>query len=298
MSKIHGSKSETAFRVINGLFMFILAGITLYPLLYVVFGSFSDPAKLSRFRGALLKPMGFSLKGYEAVFSMKNFWLGYRNTLFYVAAGTAISMLLTILGAYALSVKGYMLNKPVMFLIVFTMYFSGGMIPTYLVVKQIGFVDTIWSVLIPGCISVYNLIVLRSSFQSIPRNLIESASIDGAGHIRILFRIVLPLSSAALATITLFYGASRWGAWYSAMVYLPNRRDLYPLQMFLRELMVTENNMDAVADEFSTESANFYLLKNVIKYAAVIVSTVPILCLYPFLQKYFIKGVLVGSLKE
>lgn len=288
---------ERLFHLINITVMLFLMAITLYPMLYVLFASLSEPLALSRVRGPLLAPQGFSLRGYEAVFSLRQFWTTYRNTLFYVALGTVINMTLTILGAYVLSFRGFLLRAPFLFMVLFTMYFSGGMIPTYLVVKQLGLTDTVWAILIPGCISVYNLIVLRTSFQAIPTSLYESANIDGANHIVLLTHIVLPLSKAALATITLFYAVGRWGDWYNAMVYLGNSPNLYPLQMYLRQILVEETNIDTITGGFSTESAEYYLLRRVIKYAAVVASTVPILLVYPFLQKHFTKGVMLGSIK-
>lgn len=296
--KIRLSFGDQIFDICNTMIMIFLVVITLYPFLYVIFASFSNPADFSRVRGLLWKPAGFSIRGYQAVFAMKNIWIGYRNTIFYVVFGGAVSMFLTILGAYALSVKGYILKKPIMLMIVFTMYFNGGMVPTFLLVKKLGLVDTVWSVIFPGCVSVYNLIVLRTAFQSIPESLLESAELDGANYFVQLTKIVLPVSKAALATITLFYAVSRWGEWYSAMVYLSKRRDLYPLQMFLREMLIKEKNIDNFVDAFSAESADFYLLKEITKYATVVVSTVPILFVYPFLQRYFVKGVMLGSIKE
>ena len=179
------------------------------------------------------------------------------------------------------------------------MFFSGGMIPTFLVVQGLGLTNTVWAMIVPGMLSVYNVIVLRTSFESVPESLYESAALDGANHWHMLTKITIPLSKAALATITLFYAVGKWGEWYNALVYLQKRRGiLYPLQMFLRELLVVQEDMDALLSSSVGESADAYLLKEVIKYATIIVTTVPILCVYPFLQKYFVKGVLIGGVKE
>lgn len=297
-SRIIIGKGEKTFLVINNCIMVLLMIITLYPMLYVLFASLSDPIELGKASGLLWKPAGFSLRGYEAVLQSENIWIGFRNTIFYVIVGTAASMLITICGAYPLSRKGFLLKKPITLFILFTMFFSGGMIPTFLVVQGLGLTNTVWAMIVPGMLSVYNVIVLRTSFESVPESLYESAALDGANHWHMLTKITIPLSKAALATITLFYAVGKWGEWYNALVYLQKRRDLYPLQMFLRELLVVQQDMDALLSSSVGASADAYLLKEVIKYATIIVTTVPILCVYPFLQKYFVKGVLIGGVKE
>ena len=206
-------------------------------------------------------------------------------------------MAIAIIGAYAIAKKNFMLRKPVMLFIIFTMYFGGGMIPTFLVVQGLHLTSTVWAMIVPGMLSVYNMIVLRTSFQSVPESLYESAALDGANDFTMLTKITLPLSKAALATITLFYAVGKWGEWYPALVYLQKRRDLYPLQMFLRELLVKQEDMETLLANNVGQDAEAYLLKEIIKYATIIVTTVPILVVYPFLQKDFVKGVLVGSVK-
>lgn len=295
---IKASNGEKIFRIVNNSVMIFLALITLYPMLYVVFASFSDPAELIKETGLLLKPAGFSLEGYKAVIESENVRLGFRNTLFYTIAGTTVNMLLTILGSYVMSRKGYLLKKPFMIMILITMYFGGGMIPTFLVIRDLHMLNTVWAIIIPGAISTYNMIVLRLSFESVPDSLFESAIIDGANDWTMLWKIVVPLSKAGLATIALFYAVGRWGEWYSALVYLQKRRDLFPLQMFLRELLVLPNQNDPnYLQRVNDGAANSYVLKEVTKYATIVVSTVPILVVYPFLQKYFVKGVMVGAVK-
>lgn len=297
-SAIFTTRGDKIFFFLNYVFLIGLALVTLYPMLYVLFCSFSDPQQFALTRGILLKPAGFSFAGYDIVFKMKTISVGYRNTLIYVIVGTAISMALTIIGAYILSHPDFMLKKITMFLIVFTMYFGGGMIPTYLTVVKMGLNNTMWAVMLPGAVSVYNMIVLRTSFKGIPNALLESATIDGANDFTVLVRIILPLSGAALATITLFYAVGNWSAWYNAMIYLQNRRDLYPLQLFLRELLILDTSADTFLNSMTGSSANNYLVKEIVKYCTIIVSTVPVLCIYPFIQKYFVKGVMVGAIKE
>ncbi len=295
---IRPTNGEMVFYRINYLVMTILMIITLYPMLYVVFCSFSDPNEFAITKGLLLRPAGFSTLGYETVLSMKMIWLGYRNTLVYVFVGSSISMVLTIMAAFVLSRREFLVKKVVMWLVVFTMYFGGGMIPTYLVVSQMGLTKTVWGVMLPGCVSVYNTIVLRTSFNAVPATLEESARIDGAGDLKILINVVLPLSGAAIATISLFYIVGTWGAWYNALVYLQDKRELYPLQMFLREMLIEDKTTDVYLTAQGGKASNQHLIKEIVKYCIIIVSTLPILVVYPFIQKYFVKGVMVGALKE
>lgn len=293
------SKSEQLFQVFNVLVMIFLIVVTLYPMLYVVFASFSDPSAFATQDGLMLRPAGFSVESYRTVLSMGSIRQGFKNTGFYLVVGTAFSMTMSILAAYAASRKDFYFRKPFMIFMLITMFFSGGMIPTYLVVEGLGLTNSVWAVLIPGALSTYNIIVLRTGFESVPESLIESASIDGANDFTILFRIMLPLSTATLATITLFYAVGRWGEWYSALVYLQARRDLYPLQMILREMLVQGDMTDpAVVSALGQEGSTRYLLNQIIKYAAIVVTTVPILLVYPFLQRYFVKGVMIGAVKE
>ena len=277
--------------------MAFLMLITIYPLLYVLFASFSEPVQLKANYGLLWRPLGFTTVGYEAVMSTDSIWRGFRNTVFYVILGTSISMLLTMMGGYAMSRKT-MLRSPLMIFFTIPMFFGGGMIPTYLLVKSLKITNTIWAMVIPGAISIYNMIVMRTSFQSIPNELFESAYLDGANEWTILFRIVVPVSMAMLATITLFYAVGYWESWYPALVYLTSRRDLYPLQMFLREILIREDFTDsAYLFTLMQTDPEVVMRKEVIKYATIVVSTVPILIVYPFLQRYFVKGVMIGSLK-
>lgn len=299
MNEIKISIGERIFNVINYLFMIFMITVTLYPMLYVLFASFSDPTEFAKVDSLLFKPAGFSLEPYKTVFKMSNIGIGFRNTGFYLAAGTMLSMILTIFGAYALSKKDFYLRRPIMILLMVTMFFNGGMIPTYLVVNSLNMTNTIFAVLIPGCISTYNLIIMRTAFEGIPVSLLESAEIDGANQFTIMLRIVLPLSAPTLATITLFYAVGRWGDWYSALVYLQGRRDLYPLQMFLREMLVKGDMTDpAYVSALNAAQAKSYLLNQVVKYATIVVTTLPILMVYPFLQRYFVKGVMIGAVKE
>lgn len=287
--------SERLFDGINMVLMLALIVVTLYPLLYVLFASLSDPAELASYRGVLFAPLGFSLRAYEAVFSNPSITVGYRNTILYVVGGTILSMILTILGAYALSRQNVLWKVPILFFIIFTMFFSGGLIPTYLLVgKTLNWVDTPWAIIVPTAISTWNLLILKTSFEAVPVSLEEAARIDGANDFTILFRVILPLSLPALAVITLFYAVGQWNAYFQALIYLRDRT-LFPLQLVLREILIA-NSMDSMTT--GVASGDIAPIGETIKYATIVVATVPILMLYPFLQRYFVKGVMIGAIKE
>jgi putative aldouronate transport system permease protein len=292
---IKRSRSEKIFYGVIILLMIALMVVTAYPLLYVLFASFSNPVELMSNRGILTAPLGFSLAAYEAVMQNPMITIGYRNTLFYVIAGTSISLVLTIMGAYALSRKNVLWRNPIMFAIVFTMFFHGGMIPSYLLVGQtLGLQDSPLALIIPGAISTWNLIILKTAFESVPIALEEAARIDGANDFQILWNVCIPISLPAIAVITLFYAVAEWNAWFGAMLYLRNR-ELYPLQIVLREILIT-NSTEAMTTGVS--SGDVLPIAETIKYATIVVATVPILFIYPFLQKYFVKGVMIGAIKE
>jgi putative aldouronate transport system permease protein len=287
------SISENIFMVFNVCFLLFLILITLYPFLYVTFASVSNPSRLAGHSGLLLSPLGFNVDGYISVFKNPNIITGYRNTILYVVVGTSINLFMTSLGAYVLSRKGVMLRDPMMMLIVFTMFFSGGLIPNYLLVKNLGMYNTMWALLIPGAISTYNLIIMRTSFAAIPISLEESARIDGANDFTILFRIVLPLSKAVLSVMVLFYAVAHWNSWFSAMIYL-QKRDMFPLQLFLREILVNSSTDSMITGSGGSDKE---AISEIIKYCTIVVATVPIIVVYPFLQKYFVKGVMIGAVK-
>ncbi|WAM36443.1 carbohydrate ABC transporter permease [Caldicellulosiruptor acetigenus] len=293
--KIRKSPGEIIFDTFNYIFLGLLCFTMLYPMLYVIFASFSNPIKLMAYRGPLWRPLEFSTEAYKLLLSYPMIWIGYKNTLIYVVVGTAINILLTTIGGYVLSRKNLKLKNPIMFFIAFTMYFSGGMIPTYLLVQSLGMIDTIWAMMIPGAISTTNLIIMRTGFHAVPDSLEESARIDGAGDWTILFRIMIPLAMPMIAVMILFYAVGHWNAFFSAIIYLRSR-ELYPLQLVLREILImssTENMTTGISD-----ASDRFAVTELIKYAAIVVSTVPILCIYPFLQKYFVKGVMIGAIKE
>ena len=291
---IKRSFGERAFGVFNIILLIVLALITLYPFLYVVFASISQPSEFIKHDGLLLKPTGFSTMAYEKVlFEKPDIWLGYRNTLFYVVAGTIINMILTITMGYGLSKKDLKFAKPIMLMVFVTMYFGGGMIPTYLVVKGLGLLDTPWAVMLPSAISTFNLIIMKTAFQSVPESVEEAAVIDGASGMKLLVKILIPLVKPTIAVLILYYASAIWNSWFTAAIYIRNN-DWYPLQLYLREILIINEQTDMMQ---GTDSADRQALSAVIKYATIMVSIIPMLFVYPFLQKYFTKGVMVGAVK-
>ncbi|GBG11227.1 sugar ABC transporter permease [Paenibacillus agaridevorans] len=271
----------------------LLSFITAYPVLYVLFASLSNPADFLSHQGVLLKPAGFSLAAYKLVFENRMIMSGYLNTIIVVVAGVTTNIIMTSLGAYFLSRKGVLWRNPIMMMIVFTMFFGGGLVPYYLTVTGIGLQNTLLALIIPTAVSTFNLILMRTSFMGIPDEITESATMDGASHLTVLFKIVLPLSMPVVAVMVLYYGVGHWNAWFNAMLFIRDR-SLYPLQLVLREILVV-NNVDAMLA--GTDSFDKGLVSETLKYSVIIVATVPILALYPFLQKYFVKGMMIGALK-
>ncbi len=288
------SRRDHFFNFINMTLLIFLIVITLYPFLYIVFASLSNPSRIMAHIGLLYKPLGFSLGAYKAVFKNPNIFTGYLNTCFLVTVGMAVNIIMTSLGAYFLSRKNVLWGKAIMFLIVFTMFFNGGLIPLYFTVKGLHLNNTLWALILPSAINTFNLIIMRTAFMSIPDSIEESAKMDGAGHLTILFRIVIPLSMPTIAVMILFYGVGHWNAWFQAMIFLQDRQ-LFPLQLILREILLMNDSFQMA---MGANVGDQEMVSETIKYAVIIIATLPILCLYPFLQKYFIKGVMVGSLKE
>jgi ABC-type glycerol-3-phosphate transport system permease component len=292
---IRQTRGERVFTGLNVILLLALVVVTAYPLLYVVFASLSEPSQLVSNRGALLRPLGLSFDAYRLVLQNPMIAIGYRNTLFYVIVGTSLNVGLTCLGAYALSRRNVMFKTPIMILIIFTLFFSGGLIPTFLLVGQtLQMQDTVWALIVPTAINTWNLIILKTAFESVPVSLEEAARIDGANDFTILFRVVLPLSLPALAVVILFYAVGHWNAYFNALVYIRSR-DLYPLQLVLREILIT-SNVESMTT--SVSSGDAFQVGQTIKYATIVVATLPILVIYPFLQKYFVKGALIGAVKE
>ncbi len=287
------SLSETWFDGAIYIVLTLLMVVTLYPLLHVAFASVSNANELIAHRGVMWKPLGLSFEAYKTVFANGEMLRGYRNTLFIVVVGVSLNLAVTALGAYVLSRKNVMWNKAFLAVIVFTMFFGGGLIPLYLVVKGVGLYNSLWSTIIPFVVNTFNLIVMRTAFQSVPDSLEESAKIDGANHFVILFRIIIPLSLPVMAVMGMFYAVEKWNGWFYASIFLQDR-DLYPLQIMLREILILNST------DFITSSAAVgeqVQIGETVKYATIMVATLPILAVYPFVQKYFVKGVMIGALK-
>lgn len=293
-----GSKSikNRLIDVTVGFFLTIAAIVMLYPMLYEVFVSFSDATQLVKYRGVLLFPIGFTLDAYKMVFAIKDILTGYGNTLFVMVFGLIINLFMTALGAYFISRKAnkVKLLRPIMILILFTMYFSGGLVPTWLTIRNLGLYDTRWALIIPKALNTYNMILLCSYFKSIPDSLEESVLIDGGGHFTILFKIILPLSKPAMAVMFLYYGVTHWNSWFDAMIYLRSE-ELFPLQLILRNILVEGSVLNT--NSLSVSAMNYEQMEKTVNAAMVVVSTLPFLLIYPFLQKYFRGGLMVGSLK-
>ena len=289
--KVKHSRGENIFNVCNIIIMVLFMIACIYPFWYVVCASFSKSALLMGNQSALLMPLGWSLSAYERVFNTASIWRGYGNTIIYVGLGTFINIIMTLLAAYFLSRKDLPGKTVLTIFIMFTMYFSGGMIPGYLNIQQLGLYDTRWALLLGGAVSTYNLIIMRTAMSGIAGALTESAMLDGAGHITILFKILVPLCKATIAVLVLYYGVGHWNSWFNAMIYLEDKSK-QPLQLVLRQILILADLSDAGIGADDVEQ-----LSETIKYATIIVSTLPILALYPFLQKYFTKGVMVGAVK-
>ena len=284
---------DRIFDVINCIVLTILALVMLYPLLYVVFCSFSDADQLTAHTGLLFWPVGYSLKAYESVLSNYYILTGYRNTVFILLLGVPTNLILTTLGAFVLSRRELEFRRPFMLLIMFTMYFSGGMIPGYLNIKSLGLLDTFWVLVFPTVLSTYNMILMKSFFQSMPRELEESAYVDGANDLVVLIKIVLPLSKAMLATIALFYAVSRWNGFMDAILYI-NDESMYTIQLRLRQL-IQSSQVSSMMEEIPEMKED--LIAETIKAACMVFSMIPVMIIYPWLQKYFVKGVMIGSVK-
>ena len=286
------------FDAVNYTVLTILALCCIYPLWHVLCGSISDPVLLNKHTGVLLWPLGFSVGGYQNVAANPNIGNGFLNTFFYVGFGTVVRMLLTIIGAYVLSETRFMLRRPLTLMIVFTMYFSGGIIPDYLLVNALNLTNTRWALIIPLAITTWNMIILKTAFQSVPSALVESARLDGAGELRTLFQIVLPITKASLAVIAMYYIVNEWNSWFKAAIYLPAKKEFHPLQLVLREMLVADSTSAGTSlAEGSGMSVESLLMQQVIKYAVIIVSTLPIVAIYPAAQKYFVQGIMMGSVK-
>ncbi len=290
------SIGDKTFDIINTILLSIIFLIVLYPLYFVVIASFSSPSAIMGGEVWFI-PKDVTLEGYRRVINNKSILSGYKNSIIYTVVGTAVNLAMTIMGAYPLSRKDFYGRNFFTAIFTFTMFFSGGLIPSYLVIKDLGLINNFWVMILPTAVGMWNIIIMRTFFQNtIPIELQESAMIDGARNIRILISIVLPLSTPIIAVMVLFYGVDHWNAYFNALLYLSDR-SRFPLQLILREILI-QDQLDIQMIERGEESALAkMMMSESIKYAVIIVASVPVMCLYPFLQKYFVKGVMVGAIK-
>ena len=289
---------DRVFYGLNILFILFMLVIVCYPLLYILSASISEPNAVNAGK-MWLWPVGFTLEGYLRVFRNEEIWTGYMNTFTYTVLGTAVNLIVTLPCAYALSKKKLFGKKVVMMLILFTMFFNGGIIPTYLLIKNLNMINTIWALIIPQAAAVWNIIVTMTFFRnSVPEEVEEAAEMDGCSAFGTFFRIVLPLAAPIIAVMGLFYGVSHWNQYFQALLFLSND-SLYPLQLILRKILILNqvSNMLMTTEDPLALAAQARIA-DIIKYATMIISSIPLLVLYPFLQKYFVKGVLIGSLKS
>ena len=288
--------SRTIFSVLNYAFMILFGLICLAPLWHVLMASFSDPRALTASSGILLKPEGpLTLDGYKLVLSNGSILTGYLNTLLYVAFTTVFGTILTAIAGYLISRKNFKLAKPLSLFIMFTMIFSGGLIPSYMVIRNLGMINTRWAVLLPGIINAFYIFMMKSAFEQLSDSYEESARLDGAGPVTILFRILLPLVKANLAVIVMFTVVMQWNSWYPASIYLPKTREYWPLQLIMRDFLMQNDKPQLVTGANTGNTIDF--TANLVKYCVTIIGTAPILCAYPFAQKYFVTGVTLGGVK-
>ncbi len=290
--EVKKTKGEKIFGVFNTLFMLFMILITLYPFLYVLFASVSESNMLMSHRGVLLKPLGFNMRAYALVFKNPNIYTGFKTTAIVLVAGTTLNIMLTSIGAYLLSRRNFKFGEFMMLMVMITMYVSGGMIPRYLLIYEtLNLKNSLWALILPNAVSTWNLIVMRTNFRQIPESLEESAKIDGANDLVVLFAIVLPLSKAIIAVMILFYGVAHWNAWFDALLFIRDR-EKFPIQLIMREILISNStdSMQSYGDSYNGVSES-------IKYATIIITTIPILIIYPFIQKYFVKGIMIGAVK-
>ncbi|WP_404455565.1 carbohydrate ABC transporter permease [Virgibacillus necropolis] len=294
------SLSDKAFDVLNRIFVLLITLIIIYPLVFVISASISDPAAVSSGR-MWLWPVDITFDGFKRVFENEAIWLGYRNTIIYTVVGTLIHLFVLLPCAYALSRKETMGKKIILWFILFTMLFNGGLIPTYLVIQSLGMLDTIWAIVIPNVVGAWSILVARAFFQqSIPDQLVEASKIDGASDFLIFRKIVLPLSLPIIAVMALFHAVGLWNQYFNALIYLSDDK-MYPLQLILRQILIlNEVGADGIGEGAGNAESFIQQVKtaSLVKYAVIIVSALPLLILYPFLQRFFVKGVLIGSVKE
>ncbi|RKJ41651.1 carbohydrate ABC transporter permease [Acutalibacter sp. 1XD8-33] len=288
------TRNDLIFNIIlYGISVLILL-VVIYPLYFIIIASFSNPTEVANGK-VWFVPSQFTVDGYKEIMRHPELWIGYRNTIVYTVLGTVIGLAVNIPAAYALSRRDLVGRKLITFFFIFTMFFNGGLIPTYFTIRDFGLYDTLWVMVLPFSVVVYHIIIARTFFDSsLPQGILDAAQIDGCGNLRFFFQIALPLSKAVLAVIALYTAVSQWNAYFNALVYIRNE-DLKPLQLVIRNILITNQAMAGTGDGLAAQEAR--RLSELMKYAVIIISTVPIMCVYPFVQKYFSQGVMIGAIK-
>ena len=292
--KYKASTGRIVFMVFAVIFLLLIALACLLPIWHVVMASISDPTELNVTKGLILRPLKrVDINAYKMILQYKRLWRGYRNTIMFCLLSCAITGVMTVIAGYVFSRNRFRYRNAFMVFISFTMLFNGGMIPTYMVIRKMGMLDTVWAIVVPGCLSVFNIILMRTSMQGISDALEEAARLDGANDFVIMFRIILPLCKATFAVVMLFTIVGQWNNYMSALLYLPQKDSLYPLQMELRKILYESTKEITSASDVNTTT----MYAKAVEYAAIVVSTLPILCVYPFVQKYFVTGMTIGAVK-
>lgn len=289
-------RSDKIFDIINYTFMIIILLIVIYPLYFVVIASFSSPNEVAA-GNVTLWIKGFNIKGYSEIFKFKKIWVGYFNSIIYMVVGTSINLIATIPAAFAFSRKEMLGSKFLLYLFTFTMFFGGGLIPTYLLIQSLHMYNTIWALTLPGAVSVYNLIVARTFFEiNIPNELYEASAVDGCDYFKYFFKVVLPISKPIIAVMLLIYAVGHWNSYFSALIYIKDNWKM-PLQVVLREILIQSSNVSNLSNASMARLEEQRQLAELIKYGVIIVSSLPVLIMYPFVQKHFIKGMMLGAVK-
>ncbi len=289
----YGTLGEKMFSIFNALFLILLCFVTAYPVYYVFCASLSENVKLLQNPGFMLHPLGWNPSAYRLAFTHPLLASGYKNILFIMAVSLPLNILLTLFCGYFLAGKNIMFKKPLMALIMLTMFFNGGMVPNLLNIQSLNLYNSLWALILPGSISIYNSIICKTAIEAVPDSLSESAYIDGASDLRVLFQIVLPLIMPTIAVLLLYYGVAHWNSWFSASIYIRDNANL-PIQNVLRSVLIANSN---ILNSAVSEEDRINEFAETIKYAAIVISTVPVLLIYPFVQKYFVKGVMIGAVK-
>jgi putative aldouronate transport system permease protein len=287
------SPGDIVFDAVNAVIMLALMFVTLYPMYYVLVASVTNNLVLLATPGFLWYPKGFTLGSFKLAFTHPLIMSGYKNILFIMVVGLSVNIVLTLFTGFFLASRNVYFKKPILFMILFTMFFNGGMIPNYLNIRSLGLYDTLWALILPGAVSVYNSIICRTAIEAVPESLSESARIDGANDLTILFRIIAPLIKPTMVVLLLYYGIGHWNSWFSASIYIRDNYKL-PIQNVLRAILIANSD---ILNSAATENDQINQFAETIKYAAIVITTVPVLFIYPFLQRYFVKGVMIGAVK-